>query len=96
MNTSEIKRENYINLYNEKGEKHGVWESYYDNGQLFYRGNYVNGQRHGLWESYYPNGQLHYQQEYNMGKEVKPVVELTMDEIAKKFGISVSELKIKK
>ena len=48
MNTAEIKRENFINLYNEKGEKHGVWEDYFSNGQLCYRGNFVNGELHGV------------------------------------------------
>ena len=120
MNTAEIKRENHINLYNEKGERHGVWESYHDNGQLsyrgsyvngkshgvwesyydtgqlYYRGSYVNGKSHGVWESYYDTGQLHYRKEYDMGNEVKPVVELTMDEIAERFNIPVNQLKIKK
>ena len=96
MNTKEIKRENFINLYDETGNKHGLWESYFSNGQLSYKGNYVNGEQHGLWESYYDNGQLHYRREYDNGVEVKAIKELTMDEIAEKFGISVSELKIKK
>ena len=145
MNTTEIKRENHINLYNEKGEKHGLWEDYYSNGELHYRinyangkehgvwesyyrdgqlnyrgnyengqkhglwegyfsdgqlsirGNYVNGQKHGVWEDYYSNGgQLNYRKEYNMGKEVQPITELTLDEIAEKFGVPVGQLKIKK
>lgn len=119
MNTAEIKRENFINLYNENGKKHGVWEHYHDNGQLDSRRNYVNGEKHGVWEdyhyngqlsyrrnyangklhgvceSYYANGQLNYRKEYNMGKEVQPVIELTLDEIAEKFKIPVSQLKIK-
>ena len=96
MNTAEIKRENHINLFNEKGEKHGVWEGYFSDGQLSYRGSYVNGKSHGVWESYYDTGRLSYRKEYNMGVEIKPVVELTLDEIAEKFNIPVSQLKIKK
>jgi len=95
MDSTEIKRENYINLYNEKGKKHGVWELYYGNGQLSFRGNYVNGKRHGVWESFWSNGELCYRKEYNMGEEVQPITELTLDEIAEKFGILVSQLKIK-
>ena len=34
MNTSEIRKENLINLYNDKGERHGYWEDYHSNGQL--------------------------------------------------------------
>ena len=58
MNTSEIRKENLINLYNDKGKEHGYWEGYYSNGQLLYKGNYVNGKQHGYWEWYYSNGQL--------------------------------------
>ena len=68
MNTSEIRKENLINLYNDKGEKHGYWEDYYDNGQLAYKGNFVNGNRHGYWESYYADGQLSYKGNYVNGK----------------------------
>jgi antitoxin component YwqK of YwqJK toxin-antitoxin module len=69
MNTSEIRKENLINLYNEKGEKHGYWEWYYDNGQLSYKGNYVNGKEHGYWEYYHSNGQLSYKGNFINGKQ---------------------------
>jgi len=69
MNTSEIRKENLINLYNEKGERHGYWEDYWSNGQLCYKGNFVNGQRHGYWERYYSNGKLWYKVNYVNGKE---------------------------
>ena len=93
---------NLINLFNAKGEKHGYWESYYDNGNLWYKGNYVDGKEHGYWESYYYNGNLYYKGFYDMGEEVDynpdepKVTELTLDEIASKFGINVNQLKIKK
>ncbi len=47
-----------ITPYNEKGERHGYWEKYYLNGNLWYKGNYVNGNRHGYWEWYHDNGKL--------------------------------------
>ena len=113
---------NLINLYNAKGEKHGLWMGYYDNGQLSYKGHYVNGREEGHWEWYRSNGQLFHKGHYVNGKqegyweeyydngqlkckghfvngvfqEEKPEVILTMNEIAKKFGISVEQLKIKK
>jgi antitoxin component YwqK of YwqJK toxin-antitoxin module len=68
MNTSEIRKENLINLYNEKGEKHGYWERYYDNGLVMYKGNYVNGKEHGSWEDYYSNGQLWFKGNYVDGE----------------------------
>ena len=56
-----------IKPYNEQGERHGYWETYYSNGQLSYKGNYVNGKEHGYWESYYDNGQLDYKGNYVNG-----------------------------
>ena len=122
----EKQAQNLINLYNERGEKHGYWECYYENGQLMSKGNFVNGNREGYWEWYrsdgqlwckgnlvnghrkgywefykdytYDNGQLMSKGNYVNGKfqEEKNQTELSMDEIAKKFGIPVEQLKIKK
>ena len=47
---------------NEKGEKHGYWETYYFNGNLWYKGHYKNGIREGYWKWYYSNGDLKTQQ----------------------------------
>ena len=52
MNSKDIKP------INEKGEPHGYWESYYYNGQLCYKGNFVNGKQHGYWEDYWSDGKL--------------------------------------
>jgi len=113
---------NLINLYNEKGERHGYWEWYYSCGQLSSKGKYVNGKQDGYWEEYHSNGQLwrkdnfvngnrdgYWEVYYPCGElmckgnwingefhKEKPVTELSMDEIAKRFGIPVSQLKIKK
>ena len=64
----EIRKENLINLFDENGNRHGLWESYYDNGQLYFKANYVNGKEHGYWESYYDNGQLFYKGNYVNGE----------------------------
>jgi len=117
---------NFINLYNAKGEKHGYWEDYHSNGQLWSKGNYVagnrhgyfevyyyngnlmykvnfvDGKKHGLWEDYYSNGNLSHKGFYDQGNQVDynpdelKQIELTLDEIATKFGISIKQLKIKK
>ena len=47
-----------ITPYNEKGERHGYWEYYHSNGQLSYKGNYVDGNPHGYWEYYWISGEL--------------------------------------
>ena len=48
--------------------RHGLYESFYENGQLDYRGNYKNGKKEGLWESYYTNGQFRRKENYKDGK----------------------------
>ena len=50
----------YITPRNENNQPHGYWERYYSNGQLMYKGNYVDGKPHGYWEEYYNNGKLNY------------------------------------
>jgi len=55
---------------NDKGERHGYSEVYHLNGQLWYKGNYVNGNRHGYWEHYFTDGEVYYKGYYDMGKEV--------------------------
>lgn len=57
-----------INQYNENGEYHGYWEQYYHNGNLWYKGSFINGRRHGLWEYYHDNGKLMYKGNYLNGK----------------------------
>jgi antitoxin component YwqK of YwqJK toxin-antitoxin module len=87
---------------NENNQPHGYWESYFSDGQLNYKGNYVNGKPHGYWDSYWDNGELDYKGFYDMGKEVSynpnepKAIELTLDEIALKLNIPVEQLKIKK
>jgi antitoxin component YwqK of YwqJK toxin-antitoxin module len=45
---------------NKQGQQHGCWEIYDSNGQLHYKGNYINGKPHGYWERCWSNGQLCY------------------------------------
>ena len=47
-----------MNTYNDKGEKHGPWEKYHDNGNLWYKKNYINGKKHGPCEVYHSNGKV--------------------------------------
>jgi antitoxin component YwqK of YwqJK toxin-antitoxin module len=80
------------------GKQDGYWEEYYSSGQLSSKGNLVNGKREGYWEAYCRNGQLMKKGNWVNGRfqEEKEQTELSMDEIAKKFGIPVNQLKIKK
>ena len=38
---------------NNKNQRHGLWETYYDNGQLRYKGNYINGKHDGMLFNHY-------------------------------------------
>ena len=58
-----------MNAYNEQGEKHGYWETCYSNGNLEYKGSYVNGKLHGLQEGYYSKGKPWYKVNYIHGNE---------------------------
>ncbi|MAV51081.1 MAG: hypothetical protein CME93_09035 [Hyphomonadaceae bacterium] len=48
----------------------GLWEKYYENGQLFCRNQYIEDERNGLFEAYYENGQPRRRLEYIAGKEI--------------------------
>jgi len=49
---------NDITPHNDKGQAHGYWERYYSNGNICYKGNYLNGDKIGYWEYYILNGEL--------------------------------------
>lgn len=53
---------------NENGEVDGESISYYKDGQLEAKGNYINGLRDGFWEFYWYTGQLRSKGNYKRGK----------------------------
>ena len=53
---------------NDKDQQHGLWEEYYYNGKLCYKGEYLNGKRHGLFERYWNNGNLMLKGSYIKGE----------------------------
>ena len=56
-----------INRYNRNCEKHGLWEHYFENGNLYSIGLYKNGMGSGNWEFYYSNGGLRDKKLYREG-----------------------------
>ena len=40
------------------GMREGLWESYFDSGQLKSKGTYKNGKQEGLWTYWYQEGSL--------------------------------------
>jgi len=55
---------------NDKGQAHGYWEVYWNNGKIWYKCVYINGKKNGLLEYYYDNGQLHNKCVYLNGKKI--------------------------
>jgi hypothetical protein len=51
------------------GEYTGVFESYYENGQLTVMRTYEDGELHGPYETYYLNGQLRSKAIYTTGEQ---------------------------
>jgi antitoxin component YwqK of YwqJK toxin-antitoxin module len=52
---------------NENNQYHGLYESWYFNGQIEMRCSYQNGFIHGLYESWYPGGQIEMRCSYRNG-----------------------------
>jgi antitoxin component YwqK of YwqJK toxin-antitoxin module len=61
-------RPRYRYYTDEHGNKHGLYQHWYDNGQPWAQCEYINGQRHGLYQSWHNNGKLWTQCEYINGK----------------------------
>ena len=55
-------------LFFEDGKKDGPYETYYENGQLEYKGSYKDGELDGLFETYYENGELRSKLSYKNGE----------------------------
>ena len=58
------------NRYNHKGLKIGYWENYYLNGNLHWKGSFINGIKDGLWEYYKESGELEEIKTYKEGHRV--------------------------
>ena len=58
----------FIGSFDDNNNKTGYWEYYFSNGNLEWKGNYVNGKRHGYWEDYFDNGKLYSKGNYLNGK----------------------------
>jgi len=41
------------NKFNDKGERHGYWETTYPHTDLTIMGKYVNGFKEGIWKGYW-------------------------------------------
>lgn len=55
---------------NKQGLCHGYWEIYHKNGNLFYKGNFINNKEEGYWEDYFSNGKLWRKGNFINGREI--------------------------
>jgi antitoxin component YwqK of YwqJK toxin-antitoxin module len=60
------------NQTNENNQRTGLWELYYDSGELKESGTYADGQRTGLWKSFYKTGGLKHEITYQNGMAKGP------------------------
>jgi len=58
-----------MNQINELGERDGYWEGTFTNGNISYKGNYINGEEDGYWEDYHSKGNLYYKGNFIKGKQ---------------------------
>ena len=47
-----------VNQINSEGQRHGLWQKEYPNGQLMYKGEFKSGKPSGDWLRYYESGQI--------------------------------------
>ena len=52
----------HIMPINKHNQRHGWWKQYYSNGNLAYKGNYINGIPDGCWVRYHQDGMLIYKE----------------------------------
>lgn len=53
-----------------RGERHGVWTSYFPDGRVRSRNEYREGRLEGITTAFRPNGSLYYTGQHLNGKEV--------------------------
>ena len=53
---------------NSKGQREGIWEMFYDNGNIQCRTPYKGGKMNGIEEWFYPSGNIYRRTPYKEGK----------------------------
>ena len=64
-----LKERTHYQSKNDGGEMHGLYQKWYETGQLMSEGNYKNGKRHGLSKGWHENGQLSVEANFKNGEE---------------------------
>lgn len=79
-----IQRER-INGYIEANKKHGIWKSFYVNGQVQSEGYYKRGVEHGYFKDYDTSGNLVLTTKYENGIKIEDAKELVKLEVRKDY-----------
>ena len=53
-----------INQIDSKGKKQGLWKKTYDNGNIRYKGNFIDDKADGIFYYYYKSGELQLEKEF--------------------------------
>ncbi len=53
---------------NSKGQREGIWEWFYENGNIYWRTPYKKGKADGIQEGFYSNGNILCRTPYKEGK----------------------------
>jgi antitoxin component YwqK of YwqJK toxin-antitoxin module len=65
--------------FDAEGNRHGLYEKYWDNGQLRYKGEYIHGIMHGPWIWYNKNGGVWFKAIVNKNVPTKYYIEYYND-----------------
>ena len=60
---------------NSVGQREGIWEMFYDNGNIRWRTPFKDGKEDGIAEGFYPNGNIHWKTLYKKGKREDGIAE---------------------
>ncbi|EQA73676.1 toxin-antitoxin system YwqK family antitoxin [Leptospira noguchii] len=71
QNFGKSSRKPEVMMNGDEGNEEGLFERFYENGQLELKGNYTEGYRDNLWQKYFLDGELEYTGYYKNGKKVK-------------------------
>ena len=62
--------ETKLNQTDAQGLRQGLWEYYWNNGNLMEKRSYFDGKQNGYWELYFLNGNLHCKGSWLDGKQI--------------------------
>ena len=55
---SEKEWKDLIELELPENQRNGRYTGFYDSGEVFYKGEFINNSQEGLWQMFYKNGKL--------------------------------------